>query len=166
MAGVYRTRGYAIGLQPITVTIHKSRAISICFRTWRIHECTRADAHHNARDASPPLRPVPARPWATVRPSRVASGPSDALNGVDLAVARSHRNAEHNGRTRGAPPEAAPATESAVRVTRTPPNVPEAPRPAPSACASVRRPLLHARVARRPSRPTHDRPERRSATAL
>jgi len=59
----------------MTVTTHKSRAISRFFYIRHIHEFTRAGADHGTRDAPPPLWPPPARLWATTWPPPTRRAP-------------------------------------------------------------------------------------------
>ena len=90
-------------------------------------------------------------PLGRDRPAGAAPEPPAAPNGGNLAPARSRAACVHNQRLRGRLPAAPTAAEGVPRAPRTPLTLLLAPRPAPTACASVRRLL-------RPARPPGGRP--------
>ena len=97
---------------------------------------------------------TPAGPGGTMghrltapNPPGAASGLPDAPIGVNLAVARSHLHEQRQWRARGGLAAAAAAAERAACAPRTPLTLPSAVRPAPTAAATVRRPLRPLRAA-------------------
>ena len=86
-------------------------------------------------------------------PSGATSGPWEAPNGVNLAPGRSHQTRRRRWPPRGGLAAPIAGTDRAACAPRTRPTLLAVAQPAPTACATYRRPLRPLRAAERTRRP-------------
>ena len=135
----------------MSATIHKISHNLEISRILRVRTYATMAARKECRCRLSDPRRGRGPPPGRARAARSRPGAATPPNGGNLAPARSPAARELYQRPRGRLPAAPTAAEGVPRAPRTPLTLLLAPRPAPTACASVRRLL-------RPARPPGGRP--------